>query len=262
MDKFQQDYQDLKRLLCSDQASPVWLIEVSETYQDELSLKLFVDLLYQDHALHGFNIEKLTSLIQQGVCGNTLWIKKNPDKQEMNLEEIEVIHKFASQKPFFSGRRIIIIEKFDTLNRFAVNSLLKLLEEPNSGLYILLLTRNIGEIYATIRSRCSLFCFESPNNLNVDSRLDGLIKLIDARGMDSVYNYASSHFDKDSKKEIFPLLENFLKKLSVLMLEESKTAMADNWIKSQKFLREAKETYLDPIHTFVYIFGLFKGFEN
>ncbi|MBA4249458.1 MAG: hypothetical protein C0432_05405 [Candidatus Puniceispirillum sp.] len=261
MQSFDQEYEKLKDLLHAQQSAPVWLIEVAESLQTPLSLKLFVDMLFQDQHLHGFSQDKIQNLITQGVCGNILWIKKNSDKQEINLEEVESVFKFASQKPFFPGRRIIIIEYFDALNRFAVNSLLKLLEEPPAELYIYLLTRNIGEIYPTICSRSSLYYFNSTTLSTDDSLVDEMLTLLSTSPIEKIHQFVTSKFDKDNKKSIFKHLDYFLYKLSRHIFETHQSHLSDRWLEAQKFLREAKETHLDPIHTFVYIFGVLKGLK-
>ncbi len=261
MQSFDQDYEKLKGLLDAQQSAPVWLIEVSDSLHSQLSLKLFVDMLSQDQHLHGFSQKKIQNLITQSVCGNILWIKKNIDKLEINLEEVDSVFKFASQKPFFQGRRIVIIENFDALNRFAVNSLLKLLEEPPSDLYLFLLTRNVGEIYPTIRSRSSLFYFQSQTSTSNESLMNDMMILLSSPSMEKVHQFVTSQFDKDNKKTIFKHLEFFLQKLSHHIFQFHQSHMSDRWMKAQKFLREAKETHLDPIHAFVYIFGVLKGIE-
>jgi hypothetical protein len=133
------------------------------------------------------------------------------------------------------------------------------LEEPPSELYIFLLTRNIGEIYSTIRSRSSLFYFQSSTSISDKSLIDEMMALLSTTKMEKINQFVTSKFDKDNKKTIFKHLEFFLYKLSQQIFQNQQSKLSDRWIKAQKFLREAKETHLDPIHTFVYIFCVLHG---
>lgn len=53
------------------------------------------------------------------------------------------------------GKRMIIIEKADTMTSQAQNAFLKLLEEPKSNNYFILLANNLGTFLPTILSRAS-----------------------------------------------------------------------------------------------------------
>jgi DNA polymerase-3 subunit delta' len=55
-----------------------------------------------------------------------------------------------------SGRKYIIIERAETMTPEAANSLLKLLEEPPTGVIFFLLAERSQSVLATIRSRCQL----------------------------------------------------------------------------------------------------------
>ncbi len=56
--------------------------------------------------------------------------------------------------PTIGARRVYIIERADTLNEAAANSLLKVLEEPPPYAVFLLLTPNVDRVLPTVRSRC------------------------------------------------------------------------------------------------------------
>ncbi|KIT17736.1 DNA polymerase III subunit delta' [Jannaschia aquimarina] len=60
--------------------------------------------------------------------------------------------------PFFglsaSGRRVVIVDAADDLNRNAANAILKLLEEPPVGATLLLISHQPARLLPTIRSRC------------------------------------------------------------------------------------------------------------
>ena len=61
-----------------------------------------------------------------------------------------------------SGRRAVIVDPADLLNRAAANAMLKSLEEPPEGTLFLLLTRAPGRLLPTITSRCRRVTLRPP----------------------------------------------------------------------------------------------------
>ena len=82
------------------------------------------------------------------------------NKQTIKIEQIRYIKTFLGQKPIESGKKIVLIIDAHLLNEAASNCLLKTLEEPTNGLFILLTSR-LNLILDTIISRCKLIRFKS-----------------------------------------------------------------------------------------------------
>ena len=55
---------------------------------------------------------------------------------------------------------MFVLERVDTLNDQAANSLLKTLEEPASFVHLILLTDALGRMLETVVSRCQAVRFE------------------------------------------------------------------------------------------------------
>ena len=85
--------------------------------------------------------------------------KKN-NKEIIRIEQIRNIKIFLSQKSIESGKKIVLIVDAHLLNEAASNCLLKTLEEPTNGLFILLTSR-LNLLLDTIISRCQLIRFKS-----------------------------------------------------------------------------------------------------
>ena len=77
---------------------------------------------------------------------------------QIRLNQIKEIIEFLGKKPLESERSIVIIEDVEKMNESASNALLKTLEEPNSGLFILI-TQRPEKLLSTIRSRCQIVTF-------------------------------------------------------------------------------------------------------
>lgn len=67
--------------------------------------------------------------------------------------------------------RVLIIDRADDLNANGFNALLKTLEEPAAGSYLLLLTEALLDLPATIRSRCQQLRFAVPSQNQAEKYL-------------------------------------------------------------------------------------------
>ena len=81
-------------------------------------------------------------------------------KEIIRIEQIRNIKTFLGQKSIESEKKIILIIDAHLLNEAASNCLLKILEEPTNGIFILLTSR-LNLLLDTIISRCQLIRFKS-----------------------------------------------------------------------------------------------------
>ena len=81
-------------------------------------------------------------------------------KETIRIEQIRNIRTFIAQKSIESEKKIILIVDAELLNEAASNCLLKTLEEPTNGIFILLTSR-LSSLLDTIISRCQLIRFKS-----------------------------------------------------------------------------------------------------
>ena len=85
------------------------------------------------------------------------------NKASIRIDQIRNIKNFLSQKSLESEKKIVLIVDAHLLNEAASNCLLKTLEEPSNGIFILLTSR-INILLDTIISRCQLVRFKSFSN--------------------------------------------------------------------------------------------------
>ena len=102
--------------------------------------------------------------------------------ETIRIEQIRNIKSFLAQKSIESGKKIVLIVDAELLNEAASNCLLKTLEEPTNGLFILLTSR-LNSLLDTIISRCQLIRFKSFSykqlELFIKNNSDSLIVNID-----------------------------------------------------------------------------------
>ncbi|WP_439154326.1 DNA polymerase III subunit delta' [Yoonia sp.] len=99
-------------------------------------------------------------LVQSGAHPRLAVIRRpwNPDTQKLRADI--TVDAVRSLKTFFhmsaadGGRRVVIVDAADELNRNAANAILKELEEPPANTTLLLIAHQPSRLLPTIRSRC------------------------------------------------------------------------------------------------------------
>ena len=102
----------------------------------------------------------------------------------IKIEQIRDVKTFLNQKSIESEKKIVLIVDAHLLNEAASNCLLKTLEEPNNGIFILL-TSQLNLLLDTITSRCQLIRFKSFSSKQLDSFLQ---KNFDPNKLDIIKN--------------------------------------------------------------------------
>ena len=85
------------------------------------------------------------------------------DKKTITVDQIRELKKTVYLSAHTADCRVFIIEKADTMNLNASNSLLKVLEEPPAKTYFILLTESKSALIDTILSRCTTLSLFIPN---------------------------------------------------------------------------------------------------
>jgi len=85
--------------------------------------------------------------------------KKQTIKPLIRIEQIRNIKVFLGKKSIESTKKFILIENAHLLNESSANCLLKTLEEPTNGIFILLTSR-LNLLLDTIISRCQIIRFK------------------------------------------------------------------------------------------------------
>ncbi len=99
-------------------------------------------------------------LIQSGAHPRLSLIRRPWDDKTKKLKTEITVDAVRSLKTFFQmsaadgGRRVVIVDAADELNRNAANAILKELEEPPANCTILLVAHQPSRLLPTIRSRC------------------------------------------------------------------------------------------------------------
>ena len=101
-----------------------------------------------------------TYLIKGNIIRRSETESQKNNKETIRIDQIRNIKIFLSQKSIESGKKVVLIVDAHLLNESASNCLLKTLEEPTNGIFILL-TSKMNLLLNTIISRCQLIRFKS-----------------------------------------------------------------------------------------------------
>ena len=113
------------------------------------------------------------------VLNNThpnLLLIDSTDKKFIEVSKIREILNFSSKTSFLNKKKIVLINNVEKMNINASNALLKILEEPSTNLFFILIHNSHKRLISTINSRCIKFNFfitESEKEIIINNVLNG-----------------------------------------------------------------------------------------
>ena len=95
-------------------------------------------------------------LVNNNSSSNLYLIDVQKDKKNIEINQIRQLITYMNKSSFNDKPRFILIDNVEFLNSNASNALLKILEEPNSNVFFILINNN-KNILSTLSSRCISF---------------------------------------------------------------------------------------------------------
>lgn len=102
-------------------------------------------------------------LLAAGSHPDSLRITLDDDAKQLKVEQIRTMGAKLALTAQRGGAQVAVIDPADLLNVNAANALLKTLEEPHPGCYLVLVADLPFRLPATIRSRCQTVLFQQPD---------------------------------------------------------------------------------------------------
>ncbi len=84
-------------------------------------------------------------------------INYSSEKSSFGVDDVRDIIEEVYKKPFEKYKKVIIIHEGNKITIQAQNALLKTIEEPPKGVYIIILCESLELILDTIKSRCEIY---------------------------------------------------------------------------------------------------------
>ena len=109
--------------------------------------------------------------VEHGSHPDLTWVAPSGAHEMLRRDVDEAVVGAATRTPFEASFRVFVLERADTMNDEAANSLLKTLEEPPPYVVLLLLTDRPSQVLPTIASRCQGVRFDALGAEAVAQRL-------------------------------------------------------------------------------------------
>ena len=138
------------------QTSIVFIKEIFKKYSSNSNIEK--KIIGNNHP--DFLLIEPTYLLKGNLINRSEAEPSKNNKGTIRIEQIRNLKTFLGQKSIESGQKIVLIDDAHLLNEAASNCLLKTLEEPANGIFILLTSR-LNLLLDTIISRCQLIRFKS-----------------------------------------------------------------------------------------------------
>ena len=133
------------------------------------------------------NIENASfKLIRNGSHPNFHLIDLMDDKKNIEISQTREMINYINKSSFNEKPKIILIDNVENLNKNSLNSLLKVIEEPNINVYFILIHDSNKKLFDTLRSRCLLFKV----NQSYEQKIDITNKLLN----DNLHDLVSDDF--------------------------------------------------------------------
>ena len=168
--------EEIKKSIDNKKISHAYLIETNNYIESNDLVIAFIKELFKIY-FTSTELDNIYNLIDNNAFSDFIIIE--PDGSWIKKEQIlELKEKFMT-KSFNNNPRIYLIKDADKLNKFAANSLLKFLEEPEGNIIAVLMTENRYKVLETIRSRCLLYTLlNNDRKLEIDNS-DEVVKIIE-----------------------------------------------------------------------------------
>jgi len=103
------------------------------------------------------NLNKSHKLILNNTHPNFHLVDIMEDKKIIEISQIRQMINYSTKSTFNNNERIILIDSVENLNLNSLNSLLKIVEEPNENTLFILIFDSNKNILNTLKSRCLKF---------------------------------------------------------------------------------------------------------
>ena len=139
------------------------------------ALSLNEDYKYDISKLYINKNNRSFKLIQNNSHPNFYLIDLLDEKKSIDIDQVRTMITYTNKSCFNDSPRFILIDNIEYLNKNSNNALLKIIEEPNDGIFFILINNNEKNILPTLKSRCIIFKI----NLTFDETIKATNLLLD-----------------------------------------------------------------------------------
>ena len=145
-------------------------------------LSINEEVKYDDKNFKINEKNKSFKLVQNNTHPNFYLIDLLNEKKNIDIDQIRKLIMYTNKSSFNDLPRFILIDNIENLNTSSTNALLKLIEEPNKGIFFILIHNIEKNILPTLKSRCISFKI----NFNFTDNIRILNQLLDENIFDII----------------------------------------------------------------------------
>jgi DNA polymerase-3 subunit delta' len=97
--------------------------------------------------------------ITAGVHPDVRWLTLTEGKRRIPIDAVREAERWIAVRPHEGLAKVLIVEPAEQMSDQAANALLKTLEEPRPGSFLVLVTARASSLLPTVRSRCQRIRF-------------------------------------------------------------------------------------------------------
>ena len=140
---------------------------IKEIFKESFPIKNIEEKILNNNHPDFLIIEPSSLVEAKRAKSSDLQKTVNNELEIIKIAQIRDIKTFLGQKSISSGKKIVLIIDAHLLNEAASNCLLKTLEEPSNGIFILI-TSKLNLLLDTIISRCQMVRFRPFNSEQIN----------------------------------------------------------------------------------------------
>jgi DNA polymerase III subunit delta' len=133
---------------------------------------------------------KSYKLIKNNSHPNFYLIDLIDEKKNIEIDQIRKMIDYTNKYSFNDQPRFILIDNVENLNNSSTNALLKIIEEPQTNVFFILIHNSNKKILPTLQSRCLIFKID----LSFDETIDITNKLVNDKILDLINNDLISYY--------------------------------------------------------------------
>lgn len=187
-----------------------------------------------------------------------------PKTSSFGVDDVRNIIEEVNKKPYEGDKKVLILYKCDKMTVQAQNALLKTIEEPPEGVYLILLSDSLETILDTIQSRCQVYKLTPLSKDEILQYIDLKYPEISEQNKQAVVAYSTGIPGKVDRFLGDENLKN-LRGICIELFEDVISRKNDIVIKYQELLKNLKDEkieFLDMLILFIRDIMLFKELNN
>jgi len=168
-------YEEVINSINNDKISHAYLIETNNYPESNELIIEFVKEIFKKY-ISAEEYANLDDLIKNDAFPDFKIIE--PDGSWIKKDQILELKDSFSKTSYSDRPRIYLIKEADKLNKYAANSLLKFLEEPDGNVIAILVSDNRYRVLETLKSRCQLYTLINNSKKSDIEDIELLTKII------------------------------------------------------------------------------------